>query len=83
MHGSNTVTAQSNTDWWPNALNFDILHQHDSKTNPYGKDFNYAEAFKSLDLEAVKTDLKNLMTESQEWWPAVWGHYGGLMIRMA
>ncbi|MGB0842890.1 MAG: peroxidase family protein, partial [Pseudoalteromonas shioyasakiensis] len=83
MHGSNTVTAQSNTDWWPNALNFDILHQHDSKTNPYGKDFNYAEAFKSLDLEAVKTDLKNLMTESQEWWPADWGHYGGLMIRMA
>ncbi len=83
MHGSNTVTAQSNTNWWPNALNFDILHQHDSKTSPYGKDFNYAEAFKSLDLEAVKTDLKNLMTESQPWWPADWGHYGGLMIRMA
>ncbi len=83
MHGSNTVTAKSNTDWWPNSLNFDILHQHDSKTSPYGKDFNYAQAFKSLDLEAVKTDLKNLMTDSQEWWPADWGHYGGLMIRMA
>ena len=83
MHGSNTQTAGQNTDWWPNALNFDILHQHDTKSSPYGSDFNYAEAFKSLDLEAVKTDLKNLMTQSQDWWPADWGHYGGLMIRMA
>ena len=83
MHGSNTQTSNSNTDWWPNALNFDILHQHDSKPSPYGDDFNYAEEFKKLDLEAVKTDLKNLMTQSQAWWPADWGHYGGLMIRMA
>ncbi|CAM3827458.1 MULTISPECIES: catalase/peroxidase HPI [Pseudoalteromonas] len=83
MHGSNTQASKSNTDWWPNALNFDILHQHDTKTNPYGDDFNYAEEFKKLDLEAVKTDLINLMTQSQDWWPADWGHYGGLMIRMA
>ncbi|MEC4003628.1 catalase/peroxidase HPI [Flavobacterium sp. SUN052] len=70
-------------DWWPKSLNLDILHQHDAKTNPLGENFNYAEEFKKLDLEAVKTDLKNLMTESQDWWPADWGHYGGLMIRMA
>lgn len=73
----------NNGFWWPNALNLDILHQHDSKTNPLGADFNYAEEFKKLDFEALKTDLKNLMTESQDWWPADWGHYGGLMIRMA
>ena len=84
-NGSMTVTGDgtSNKDWWPNSLNFDILHQHDNKTNPMGESFNYAEEFKKLDLEAVKTDLKNLMTESQEWWPSDWGHYGGLMIRMA
>lgn len=73
----------NNSFWWPNALNLDILHQHDSKTNPLGEDFNYAEEFKKLDLEALKNDLKALMTESQDWWPADWGHYGGLMIRMA
>ena len=83
MHGGNTATGTSNMDWWPNALNLDILHQHDAKTNPLGEDFDYAKEFKSLDLEAVKKDLKALMTDSQEWWPADWGHYGGLMIRMA
>ncbi|MDP2230965.1 peroxidase family protein, partial [Methylotenera sp.] len=83
MHGGNTVSSNSNTDWWPNALNLDILHQHDSKTNPLGEDFNYAEEFKKLDLTAVKNDLKTLMTDSQEWWPADWGNYGGLMVRMA
>ena len=83
MHGGNTASQNSNMDWWPNALNLDILHQHDQKTNPMGEDFNYAEEFKKLDLNAVKQDLKNLMTDSQEWWPADWGHYGGLMVRMA
>ncbi|WP_304639834.1 catalase/peroxidase HPI [Pseudomonas sp.] len=83
MHGGNTATSKSNIGWWPNALNLDILHQHDSKTNPLGESFNYAEEFKKLDLEAVKTDLKALMTDSQDWWPADWGHYGGLMIRLA
>jgi catalase-peroxidase len=83
MHGGNTTNQNGNMDWWPNALNLDILHQHDTKTNPMGEDFDYAEAFKTLDLAAVKKDLKALMTDSQEWWPADWGHYGGLMIRMA
>ncbi|RUO48017.1 catalase/peroxidase HPI [Pseudidiomarina donghaiensis] len=83
MHGGNTAMGKSNMDWWPNALNLDILHQHDSKTNPLGPDFNYAEELNKLDVEALKQDLKNLMTDSQEWWPADWGHYGGLMIRMA
>ena len=82
-HGANTESKDSVTSWWPNTLNLDILHQHDAKTDPYGGTFNYAEEFKKLDLEALKGDLKKLMTESQDWWPADWGHYGGLMIRMA
>lgn len=83
LHGGSTSVGASTMDWWPHALNLDILHQHDTKTNPLGGDFNYAEEFKKLDLEAVKKDLHALMTDSQEWWPADWGHYGGLMIRMA
>lgn len=83
MHGGNTTASTSTMDWWPKALNLDILHQHDTKTNPLGTDFNYATEFKKLDLAAVKQDLHALMTDSQDWWPADWGHYGGLMIRMA
>ncbi len=84
MHGARTTAAtQSNSDWWPNQLNLKILHQHSCKSNPMGKDFNYAEEFKKLDLSAVKKDLYALMTDSQDWWPADWGHYGGLFIRMA
>ncbi|EGR3220215.1 TPA: catalase/peroxidase HPI [Vibrio parahaemolyticus] len=83
MHGGQTSTDKSVMDWWPNALNLDILHQHDSKTNPFGPDFNYKEELKKLDVDALKQDLKDLMTNSQDWWPADWGHYGGLMIRMA
>lgn len=82
-HGANTETTDSVVQWWPKSLNLDILHQHDAKTNPLGEDFNYAEEFKKLDLEAVKNDLKQFMTQNQDWWPADWGHYGGLMIRMA
>ncbi|AVZ79529.1 catalase/peroxidase HPI [Zoogloeaceae bacteirum Par-f-2] len=83
MHGSNTSSDQSVMAWWPKALNLDILHQHDSKTNPLDRDFSYREALKTLDVEALKKDLHALMTDSQPWWPADWGHYGGLMIRMA
>lgn len=83
MHGANTGASDSVMEWWPKSLNLDILHQHDRKTNPLGEEFNYREEFKKLDLEAVKNDLKVLMTDSQDWWPADWGHYGGLMIRMA
>lgn len=83
MHGGNTASAKSNMGWWPNALNLDILHQHDSKTNPLGASFNYREELKTLDVESLKADLRALMTDSQDWWPADWGHYGGLMIRMA
>lgn len=83
MHGGATSTSMSNMEWWPKALSLDILHQHDSKTNPMGAAFNYREEVRKLDVEALKKDLKALMTDSQEWWPADWGHYGGLMIRMA
>ncbi|MCG5529647.1 catalase/peroxidase HPI [Halorhodospira halochloris] len=83
MHGAMTQVGQSNMDWWPNSLNLDILHQHDSKTNPMGEGFDYREEVKKLDFDAVKRDLAELMTDSQDWWPADWGHYGGLMIRMA
>ena len=83
MHGGATSASMQTMAWWPKALNLDILHQHDSKTNPLGAGFNYREAVKTLDVEALKNDLKALMTDSQDWWPADWGHYGGLMIRMA
>ena len=83
VHGANTETGNSVMAWWPKSLNLDILHQHDTKTNPMGAGFNYREALKSLDVAALKNDLKALMTDSQPWWPADWGHYGGLMIRMA
>ena len=75
--------AQTNADWWPNQLNLKILHQHSSKSDPMGEGFDYAKEFNSLDLDAVVKDLTALMTDSQDWWPADWGHYGGLMIRMA
>ena len=83
MHGGNTQIGSNTMEWWPNALNLDILHQHDTKPNPLGRDFNYREELKKLDTEALKRDLHALMTDSQDWWPADWGHYGGLMIRMA
>src|SRR5438067_792162 len=78
-----TFRGRSNRDWWPNQLNLNILHQHSSLSNPLGKDFNYAEEFKKLDFEALKKDLYALMTDSQDWWPADFGHYGPLFIRMA
>jgi catalase-peroxidase len=83
MHGGATESSMSNMEWWPKALNLDILHQHDSKTNPLGADFNYRETIKKLDVAALKKDMHALMTDSQPWWPADWGHYGGLMIRMS
>ena len=83
MHGAATSASMANMEWWPKALNLEILHQHDTKTNPMGKDFDYREAVKTLDFEALKRDVKALMTDSQDWWPADWGHYGGLMIRMS
>src|SRR5512139_2045320 len=82
-HQPMTGRGTSNRDWWPNQLNLRILHQHSSLSNPMGKDFNYAEEFKQLDLQAVKNDLYALMRDSQDWWPADYGHYGGLFIRMA
>ena len=81
-HGAMTTVSQTNLHWWPNALNLDILHQHDTKTNPLGADFNYHEELKKLDIPALKKDLHALMTDSQDWWPADWGHYGGLFIRL-
>ncbi len=83
MHGGNTQVGNSAMDWWPKALNLDILHQHDSSTDPMGAGFNYREVVRNLDFDALKQDLTHLMTDSQAWWPADWGHYGGLMIRMA
>jgi len=83
MHGGNTAQGRNVMAWWPNALNLDILHQHDAKTDPMGKGFDYREELKKLDVAALKKDLHALMTDSQDWWPADWGHYGGLMVRMA
>ena len=83
MHGGTTSVETSRMAWWPKSLNLDILHQHDTKTNPLGAGFNYRQALKGLDMAALKQDVTALMTDSQEWWPADWGHYGGLMIRMA
>jgi len=83
VHGAITTVETSNMDWWPKALNLAILHQHDTKTNPLGNEFDYYEELKKLDVAALKADMHSLMTDSQSWWPADWGHYGGLMIRMS
>ncbi|MCB1750662.1 MAG: catalase/peroxidase HPI [Gammaproteobacteria bacterium] len=83
MHGAISTGETTVTEWWPKTLNLDILHQHDTKTDPMGEDFDYRETVRTLDFEALKKDLHALMTDSQEWWPADWGHYGGLMIRMS
>ncbi len=83
VHGGATASNMSNMQWWPKSLNLDILHQHDTKTSPFNPEFNYRQAVKSLDFAALKQDMTALMTDSQAWWPADWGHYGGLMIRMS
>ena len=83
MHGGNTTVGASTMAWWPKSLNLDILHQHDRKTNPLGAEFDYRSELQKLDVDALKKDLTAMMTHSQPWWPADWGHYGGLMIRMA
>ncbi|MBL8348956.1 MAG: catalase/peroxidase HPI [Burkholderiaceae bacterium] len=83
VHGGNAVVGNSTIDWWPKALNLDILHQHDTKPDPMGPGFDYRKEVRKLDVAALKQDLAALMTGSQDWWPADWGHYGGLMIRMA
>ncbi len=82
-HGGNTESDNNPMAWWPKSLNLDILHQHDTKTNPLGLSFSYRKELKKLDVKALKKDVKKLLTTSQDWWPADWGHYGGLMIRMA
>ena len=82
-HGANTEASNTPMAWWPKSLNLDILHQHDTKTNPMGPSFSYRDELKKLDVGALKNDMRALMTNSQDWWPADWGHYGGLMIRMA
>ena len=85
MHGSmtkNTSSGTSNKDWWPDQLNLSILHQHDRKSNPMGEDFDYKSEFEKLDYYALKQDLLDLMTDSQEWWPADYGHYGPFFIRL-
>ena len=82
-HGANTESSQTPMAWWPKSLNLDILHQQDTKTNPMGPSFNYRNELKKLDIQALKKDLKAFLMDSQDWWPADWGHYGGLMIRMA
>src|SRR6516162_2276174 len=83
FHQAGAAAGNTNRDWWPNQLKLDFLHQHSTKSNPMGKDFNYAKEFKSLDYAGLKKDLAALMTSSQDWWPADFGHYGPLMIRMA
>ncbi|HNV54888.1 MAG TPA: catalase-peroxidase, partial [Pseudomonadales bacterium] len=84
FHGSRTTAAaQSNSNWWPKRLNLKILSQHSAKSDPMDAGFDYAAEFNQLDYAALKADLKALMTDSQDWWPADWGHYGGLFIRMA
>ena len=82
-HGANTESSNTPMAWWPKSLNLDILHQQDVKTNPMGPSFNYRDELKKLDVGALKKDMKELLLNSQDWWPADWGHYGGLMIRMA
>src|SRR5690606_1690046 len=83
QRNAGVASTRTNRDWWPKQLNLNILHQHAPASNPMDPGFDYAEAFKKLDLAAVKKDLTALMTDSQDWWPADWGHYGGLFIRMA
>ncbi len=83
VHGATNIGMRSNKDWWPNQLNLRILRQNSSLSNPMGEAFDYAEEFEKLDFKALKTDLHAVMTESQDWWPADFGHYGGLLIRMA
>ena len=83
MHGATSTQENSVTKWWPKSLNLDILHQHDTKSNPFGNDFNYRDSVKDLDFKSLEKEMHDLMTERQDWWPADWGHYGGLMIRMA
>jgi catalase-peroxidase len=83
MHGANTAAEASVVEWSPNALSLDILHQHDNKTKPMGEAFDCREEVKKLEFEALKKDMHALMTDSQDWWPADWGHYCGMMIRMA